>query len=275
MIAALIITLRETLEATLVTSIVFGYLKKTKQEQYKKYVWAGIVSAIMVSLLGAWVFTAIAGGFQGRSEELFEGVTMLVGAALLTTMILWMLRQKGRIGALKERISSTVDNAKRAELFGLVFFSVLREGIETVIFLNAVLIASEGHAVLGGALGIGIALLLGYALYKESLKLNIKKFFAISGVILILFAAGLVAHGIHEFQEAGVIPVVAEHIWDINPVVEEEGVYPVMHENGAIGGILKGLFGYNGNPNLLEVLGYVLYLGVIVGVYKKIDKTKK
>lgn len=275
MAAALLITLRETLEAALVTGIVFGYLNRTNQTQYKKYVWSGIVAAIALSLLGAWGFTVIAGGFEGTAEALFEGVTMLIGAALLTTMILWMMQQQGKMAKLKERIATHVDNARKWELFGLVFFAVLREGIETVIFLNAVFIATESGGATGAVLGIVIALVLGYALYKGSLKMNIKHFFTVTSILLILFAAGLVAHGVHELQEAYVIPVVAEHIWDINPPVVEEGVYPALHEKGAIGGILKGLFGYNGNPNLLEVLAYIIYLVVIVGIYKKMVPSKK
>jgi high-affinity iron transporter len=268
MTAALLITLRETLEASLVAGIVFGYLKKTGQPQYKKYVWSGILSAIAVSLLGAWLFTTVAGGFEGRAEELFEGITMLVGAALLTTMILWMMKQRGKVQSLKEKVASHVDNAKKLELFGLIFFAVLREGIETVIFLNAAWFAIEDNAMLGAVLGIVIALALGFALYKGSLKLNMKKFFLYTSILLILFAAGLVAHGVHELQEAGVIPVVIEEIWDINPAVISNGVYPALHEKGSVGGIFKDLFGYNGNPTLIEVSVYVLYLIIIAFVYK-------
>lgn len=256
MIPALLITLRETLEAALVVSIILGYLNKTQQYQYKKYVWTGIVSAVLTSMLGAWGFVRIAGGFEGRAEQIFEGVVMLVGAALLTTMIIWMMNQRGRIQALKERLSHTVENAKRAEIFALVFFSVLREGIETVIFLNTVLIAMNGGGIVGALLGILIALVLGYALYKGALKMNIKKFFTITSGLLILFAAGLVAHGVHELQEAGIIPVIVEHLWDMNHFI---------YEDGAFGQLLKGLFGYNGNPSFLEVVAYACYF-MLVGV---------
>jgi len=90
---------------------------------------------------------------------------------------------------------------------------------------------------------------------------------------LVLFAAGLVAHGVHEFQEAAVIPYVVEEVWDINPAVAAGGVYPLMHENGLIGSFLKGLFGYNGNPSLLEVLFYVSYLALIFFIYRRIEIT--
>lgn len=267
MAAALLITFRETLEAALVVGIALSYLKKTNQLAYKKFVWAGVVAGIALSILGAYIFEAFAGGFTGSNEALFEGIVMLVGAALLTTMILWMMKEKGK--KLKAKMAAHIDAAKKWELFGLVFVAVLREGIETVIFLYAARAAVEQGILSGSIIGIATAAVLGYLLYKGSLKLPLKKFFTVSSILLILFAAGLVAHGVHELQEAGVVPIVAEHIWDINPEVAEEGVYPALHEKGSVGSIFKGLFGYNGNPNLLEVLAYLVYLGGIGYTYKR------
>ena len=103
-------------------------------------------------------------------------------------------------------------------------------------------------------------------------KINLKRLFTISSVLLILFAAGLTAHGVHELQEAHVVPIIAEHIWDINPEVIVEGVYPILHEKGAIGGFFKGLFGYNGNPNLLEVIAWFVYLGFVAVVWRKMSQ---
>ncbi len=107
------------------------------------------------------------------------------------------------------------------------------------------------------------------------LKIDIKKVFLITGVLLVLFAAGLFAHGVHEFQEAGVVPVIIEHVWDINPPLNVDGSYPLLHEKGAVGEIFKGLFGYNGNPSLLEVAAYIFYLLAIVVLYRNIDKLHK
>ncbi|PIN79655.1 high-affinity iron transporter, partial [Candidatus Woesearchaeota archaeon CG10_big_fil_rev_8_21_14_0_10_34_8] len=99
-------------------------------------------------------------------------------------------------------------------------------------------------------------------------------FFNITSILLILFASGLVAHGIHEFQEAGLIPVIQEHLFDINPPVTEEGIYPSLHEKGTIGSIAKGLFGYNGDPSLIEVFSWLLYLVIISYSWYWIDKRK-
>ena len=116
---------------------------------------------------------------------------------------------------------------------------------------------------------------MGYALFVWSLKINIKKFFTITSILLIFFAAGLVAYGIHELQEAGIIPELIPHLWDLNPPVNSDGSYPILHERGYIGSILKGLFGYNGNPSLLEVVGYLLYLGVVVLLLRGIESVRK
>jgi high-affinity iron transporter len=127
-----------------------------------------------------------------------------------------------------------------------------REGIETALFMfSAVKTSTPLQPIIGGLLGLAIALLMGYALFRGSRRLNLRLFFSVTGVLLILFAGGLLARGIHEFQEAGLFPVIVEHVWDINPV---------LNEKAGLGSFLKGLFGYNGNPSLIEVIAYVTYL---------------
>jgi len=231
----------------------------------------GIVSAIIASVIGAFLFSMLAGGFTGRAEEIFEGVAMLFAAFLITFMIVWMSNQKHIIVNLHEKVDKEIDEQHRAGLFFLVFISVFREGIETVIFLGAASFVSAENNILGALLGIIAAIILGYAIFVWSKNINIKAFFNVTSIVLILFAAGLVAHGIHEFQEAAVIPYVIEEVWDINPAVTTEGVYPLLHEKGGIGVFLKGLLGYNGNPSLLEVLFYFVYLVVIYFVYRRIE----
>ncbi|MDZ4216769.1 MAG: FTR1 family protein, partial [Candidatus Gracilibacteria bacterium] len=105
-------------------------------------------------------------------------------------------------------------------------------------------------------------------------KVNMKRFFQITSVVLVLFAAGLVAHGVHEFQEAGVFPVFIEQVWDLNPAVTQDGVYPLLHENGTIGSLLKGVFGWNGNPSLLEVASYFAYLLLMIMITSGIKRAQ-
>lgn len=275
MIVSFIITFRETLEAALIVGIILGYLNKTKQTKHNNIVYIGVGAAIVASIAGAILFNVFAGGFSGRAEKIFEGITMIIGAILLTTMILWMMRQKQVASELEKRVATEVNDSQKFGLFSLVFVSVLREGIETVIFLEAASFVAVDNNLLGALIGIIAAIALGYIIVVSTIKVNLKKFFNITGVLLILFAAGLIAHGVHEFQEAQVIPIVAEHVWDINPAVSTDGSYPLLHEKGHIGSIFKGLFGYNGNPNLLEILSYIVYLVFISIIWRKTNKKEK
>ena len=277
--ASFLVTSRETLEATLVVGIVLAYLTKTNKHHYRKTVYYGIAFGILASLLSAFIFTIFAGGFEGRAEEIFEGITMLFASFLLTTMILWMMRQKHIARHIESKVSVEIEKAEidmtyAYGLFLLVLIAVLREGVETVIFLNAMKYAS-GVNFVGGLLGVLTAIGVGYLFFTSTRKVNLKKFFNISSILLILFAAGLVAQGIHELQEAGVILYGAKELWNINPAVAVEGVYPLLHEKGMVGSFLKGLFGYNGNPSLLEVLSYIAYLGIIFYLYRRIENSQK
>ncbi len=274
MFAGFIIAFRESLEASLVVGIILSYLKRTNQTAYNNVVYIGVAAGIAASIIGAILFQQLAGGFEGRTEEIFEGITMLVGAALLTTMILWMMKQSKVAQKIEEKVETKIQKGKSFELFALVFVAILREGIETVIFLNAAMNISSYGTLTGALIGLVSAIALGYAIFVAMKKVDLKKFFTATSVLLILFAAGLVAHGIHEFQEAGLVPIVNEHVWDINPEVVTEGVYPLLHEKGHIGSIFKGLFGYNGNPSLIEVASYLIYLVFISITWKAMKKKK-
>jgi len=274
-LSSFLITSRETLEAALVVGIVLSYLNKTDNQDYKKTVYYGIAFGIILSVFAALIFTFFAGGFEGTSEEIFEGTTMLIASVLLTTMILWMMKQRRMVQEIEGKIASHVEKANFNKTFSygiflLIVIAILREGVETVIFMSAINYSS-GISFFGGLLGVVTAIGVGYLFFIGSRKINLKKFFTFSSILLILFAAGLVAHGIHEFQEAAVIPYVVKEVWDINPAVLVEGVYPALHDKGLIGSFLGGLFGYNGNPSLLEVLFYVLYLAGIFYVYNRFN----
>lgn len=261
MLSALLITLREGLEAALIIGIILAYLSTTSNRQGFKPVWIGTSLAIAVSLVAGAVIYFYAGRLEGKAEEIFEGIAMWTAAGVLTWMIFWMRKQAINIkGHLHAQIQSALGSGSALGLLGLAFVVVVREGIETVLFLFAATRVAES-AVLsaaGGILGLGIAVAIGYSIYKGTSKLNMRAFFNVTGLLLILFAAGLLAHGIHEFHEAGIIQPVIAHVWDIGHILPEQSV---------IGRFLTAILGYNANPSLVEVLAYVSYLGITLTSY--------
>ena len=259
MIVSLIITLRETLEMALIIGIIFRYLRKSNQLEYKKYVYWGIIAGLVMSISGALLINNLSILFEGRTEQIFEGVIMLLGAFFLTTMILWMLNQKNIAEELEEKLQKQTNKTHKFGVFSVVFVSILREGIETVLFLGAARFSEENNSLLGAIIGIIAAIILGIIIYQGTSKINLKLFFTFTSYFLIIIAAGLLAHGIHEFQEAGIIPIIIEHIYDINFILDEKGTF---------GSFLKGIFGYNGNPSLIETIAYVVYMIVIFNIWR-------
>ena len=268
MLESFLLTSRETLEASLVVGIVIAYLNKTNNQNYKKTVYYAIALGIFASILSAFAFTFFAGGFEGKTEQIFEGTTMLIGAFLLTTMILWMMQQRRIAKHIERRVEKHLMNSQNVfshiGIFMLIFTAVIREGVETVIFLNA-LNYERGINFIGSTLGIIAAIAAGYIFFVGTRKIDLKKLFNISSVLLILFAAGLVAHGFHELEEAGLVPGIITPLFDINNVLSDSGI---------AGGFLKGLFGYNGNPSLTEVIAYFSYLAIILILYMKIRNSR-
>jgi len=256
MIAALWITLREGLEAALLVGIVLGVLRKLGRMERSRPVWAGVGAAVAVSAVAGLALNALGVAFEGRGEEIFEGVAMLLAAGVRTWMIFWMQRQGRQIQAeLELDVRRAVDTGSAWALFGLAFAAVLREGIETALFLTAAAFsATPAQTLLGGALGLVIAVALGWLMFAAGKRLDVRAFFRVTSVLLILFAAGLLAQGVHELQEAALVPTLVEHVWDVNFILDE---------NGTVGMFLKALFGYNGNPSLLEVISYMSYFVVV------------
>ncbi len=255
MAAAFLVTLREGLEAALIISIILAYLARTGNYRQFRNVWLGTGAAVVVSLaVGAVLFWTL-GQLSGRAEAIFEGVAMFSAVLVLTYMVIWMKRQARNIKAhLEAQLQSALAAGSALAMASLAFIVVVREGIETVLFMFGVLrSASPTTATIGGLLGLAIAIAIGYAGYKGAKWLNLSTFFNVTGALLILFAAGLLAYGIHEFQEAGLFPIVVENVWNINHI---------LNEKEGLGSFLKALFGYNGNPSLLEVSFYFGYLAL-------------
>jgi high-affinity iron transporter len=260
MFAGFVIGLREGLEAALVVGIVLGVLRRVGRPGQSRAVWAGVFSATAVSLVAGLLLNRMGIAFEGRGEAAFEGLTMLLAACVLTWMIFWM-KQQGRetSSALEKGALRAATQQGAGMLFGLAFVAVVREGLETVLFLTAAAFGTTGGQTFAGAvLGLVLSALLGWAVYAGGRRLSLRAFFQATGLVLILFAAGLLAHGVHELQEAALLPVTIEHIWDLSAVLSEEST---------LGGVLKAVFGYNANPSLLEAIAYAAYGLVVLAAY--------
>ncbi len=198
---------------------------------------------------------------------MFEASAALIAAVVLTYMIFWMASNSKKIkGELQEKIDVSISEGQMLGIAALSFISVFREGVETVLFLGTLAITSPLDTLLGFILGAVAVVLLSFIMFKGIHRLDVGRFFKYTSILLVLFSAGLIATGVHELNEAGIIPPVVEHVWDLNPPVNPDGTYPALHENGIIGSSLKSLIGYNANPSLTEVIAYVGYW-LVIGLF--------
>lgn len=256
MIPAGLITFRETLEAALVVGIVLSFLVKTNQHQFKMYVWYGVGVGVIIAAILAQTLQLFFGGLEGRTEEIFEGVLMFVTAGFLTWMILWVHRQKDIAKKIKDKVALHASNNYKWGIFFLVATSVFREGTETVLYLTASSRTGISGQVLGGAIGVVAALGIAYAIFAWALRVRLHTVFNVTNAFLLLFAAGLVSHGVHEFQQAGLLPIFGfDPLWNISHILS--------HKEG-IGSFLRILFGYTSKPTVLELVSYSAYIGLIL-----------
>lgn len=263
---ALLITLRETLEASLVVGIMLAFLHRTQNRHRNPIIWAGVVAGVATSVIVGWIVLQVAGSFEGRGEMIYEGITMLIAAALITWMVVWLaVNGKKMREAIEKKMEVHLATGALVSLFFLVYTSILREGIETVIFLQAAFIQSqEASQHVGAISGMLLAVGAAWLLFRGMLGwFSLSRFFQFTGILLMFFAAGLAAYGVHELQEAGLIPIVVEHVWDVNHILNEKGTF---------GSLIKGIFGYNGNPSLIEVCTYVAYLTGVGLLWKRMNR---
>ncbi len=269
MLPSYLLSLREGLEAALIIGIVLGALRKIRRTDLAPALWLGTLAAVGVSILSAILLTLLGLSLEGPAEKIYEGITMFLAAGILTWMIFWMSTQaKNLKGEIEDGVNKAAASTGRRAIFWLAFVAVVREGVELALFITAAFFAGSNENITtntiltltGVVLGLGTSILLGWSLLAATARLNLKLFFQVTGYLLILFAAGLVAHGIHEFNEAGWIPNVIENVWNVNAIVDEKSV---------LGELLKTLFGYNGNPSLTEIIGYLTYLAGVMFVFTR------
>jgi high-affinity iron transporter len=267
-----LITFREALEAALIVAIMVTYLKKVGKSELTRYAYLGSGAAVVLSLVLGVVIQMVYGGMSKVTAELFEGVASLTAVVVLTYMIFWMTEHSKNIrGELQEKIDVAVSQGELYSIASLAFVAVFREGLETVLFLTTTFFQDAVGTIIGMAVGAGIVLVLAVLLMRGTYKLDIKKFFGYTSILLIVFSAGLAGYGVHELIEAGEnmgyeFGVLGQKPYDINPPVNPDGTYPVLHEKGVVGSILKALIGYDGNPEWLRIIVYLGYW-LVIGTY--------
>jgi high-affinity iron transporter len=205
-VEAFVITLREGFEASLIVGLVVAFLAKTGQdERYTRFVWVGVAAAVVASVIAGGILFATMGELEGDAEVLFEGSAMVVASAVLTWMVFWMRRQSASIGRhIRAQVSDAVRTGSTIGLVGIVFVAVAREGVETALFLFAATNDSNTVAtVVTGILGLFAAVVLGLLLYRGAVAIDLRKFFAVTGVLVILISGYLLFSGLHEFGEVG------------------------------------------------------------------------
>ena len=272
LLPSLLITFREALEAALIVTITVTYLKKIGKQELNKYSYLGAVSAIIVSLLLGVSLQAFYGGLGEVAGQVFEGVASLTAVAILTGMIFWMTKHGKEI---KEELQGRIEQSvSRGELYGIAalsFVAVAREGLETVLFLSATFVQDQAGTIIGALIGAAAVLVLSALFMRGAVNLEIGRFFKVTSVLLLVFGAGLAGYGVHELIEAGEglgvgFGVLAEKPFDINPPMNPDGTYPLLHEKGVIGSVLKALVGYDGDPEWLRIMVYLGYW-VVIGAY--------
>lgn len=257
MTSGFLIMLREGLEAALIVAIVLAYLKRLGMERRFRAVWVGVAAATALAVAAGAAILAILGDLHGTAEPVTEGVIAFTSAVVLTWMIFWMGKQARHIkGELHAKVDRALMRESALGLGAIAFIAILREGLESALYLVSTTVGQQSNLqeLIGGLLGLAGATALGYLLYKGSRKVNLRVFFRATGILILLFAAGLISKGVHEFQEAGVLGTLNDHIWNLS------SLHFLNPEHGWTGQTLNGLFGIYPSPSLEMFALHLLYL---------------
>jgi len=256
--------LREGVEAALIVGIIAGYLVKIGRADRLFVIWAGVGLAVLTStVVGIGIFVTF-GALEGDAEKIFEAGAMLLASAVVTWMLFWMRRQAASMsGELRQGIDKALIAAPLLGVGGLAFTAVIREGIETSLFLigQAAAVTTTGDAVwvfLGAITGLAVAVGIGAAIFKFGTRLNLQRFFSWTGAALIIIAAGLLSHGAHELIELGLLPSLANEVYNLSAQ---------LPDTEGIGLFLRAVAGYSAAPELLTLIMHITYLCVGLFLY--------
>lgn len=274
MLGQLIIMLRESFEAVLITSIILAYLKRTNREHLTKYVWYGFYVAIVFSVLLGVAIWSVYGSLERNAQILFEGSAAWLAVIVLSSMIYWMALKGKRIKEeLEIKVERAISRGVVVGLFSFAFIIVFREGLETVLFLTPFLVSDILGTLLGTFLGGIGAIMISYMIYSVGMKINLRRFFYYTSILLILLAGGLAGYGTHEFIEY------SESIGiELGWLAEKAYVLPissdnVFHHKSVIGAILAVMFGYTTEAEWARLIIHILYLTIaiplVVNIYRR------
>ena len=268
MLSTFIIALREGLEAALIVGILVAYIVRTDRRHFLKPLWTGVGAALAATFaLGAFLSYTSA-ELTPRGEELFAGITSFIAVGLVTWMVFWMKRTAR---TLRNELHGKVDTALTGGPISLAlvaFFAVAREGLETALFVytNFKTVGAASTATVGLVLGLTLAVVLGYLIYNRSVKLDLSKFFKVTGVALIIVAAGVLSYGIHEFQELGWIPGVDDFLWDVTPWIAKESI---------LASLLSGTVGFDTTTSFIQFIAWSAYLVAVLVPYLSKGKSQQ
>jgi high-affinity iron transporter len=253
-IANYLIGLREGLEASLVIGILLAYLVKIERRDLMPAVWLGVLAAAGISIAFGALLTFGPSNLSFEAQEAIGGTLSIVAVGLITWMIFWMARMaRSMRSELHAKLDQAI-NAGALAVFVVAILAVGREGLETALYLWVGAQAAQSSSLaplLGAILGLGTSFLIGWAIYRGALKLNLRTFFAWTGVFLIVVAAGVLAYGIHDLQEAGILPGLDNLAFDVSAAIPPTSV---------LGTVLKGVFNFSPETTWLQAIAWVAYI---------------
>lgn len=254
MLATFVIGLREGVEASLIVGIVAAFLKQRGAARALRWMWAGVAAAVALCLAIAIVLQVIDENLPQRQQEQLETVIAVVAVAMVTSMIVWMARHaRGMRRELEAAADSALIDGSAMALAGMAFLAVLREGLETSVFLLSAFQASTNRFTSSGGavLGIAVALVIGWAIYRAGGKVNLARFFAVTGLVLVLVAAGLMSFAAHTAHEATWLNAGQAQLVDLSSFIRPGSVSSAL---------LTGVLGIQPRPTVAEGIAWIVYL---------------